>query len=702
MAEADSKESVPEYSAKWWMTEISQREQELDKKWRTSADRIVNRYLDVRGDDMVSDEAKRYNIFWANVQILKSALYATPPKPMVKRQYGDAKDDVARVAAMILQRILTFGLECDDSDMHTAFALATEDRLIPGLGQVWLRYEVETEEYTVPAIQHPQTGEEIAPAQQAEKISHEEVCTEFVQWRDFLWSASRTWKEVWWVGRRCWMGKKKFVARFGNDKYSQIREKCREDSTNNQLPKGFVKGKVEVFEIWCEETNKVYWLNRHLDENLDEKPDPLKLDDFWPCPMPLRGTNTSNSTIPRPDFTMVQDQYDELDTLNDRIAILTKALRVVGVFDKTAGELKKMLDGAEFAMIPVDNWAAFAENGGLKGQVDWFPVDVIAQVLERLTIQRQAVIAQIYELTSISDIMRGGSNPRETLGAQKMKAQYSSVRLQLTQQDIALFVRQALRIKAEIIAKHFQPATIAKMSQIEFTESAQFAQPAIELLKNYEASEYRIMISEESLSIADYNAERETRTELLTAIGQFLSQSAQMAQGNPQALPYMLRIIAWVVAAFKGADDVETVLDEAIQQASQPQQQQPDPAAQAKAAAEKAKSDAEAAKAQADQAALQAQQAAAQLTAQTTMQKTQMDNQTKMAISEKDNQTAVLIKQMELGLADKKLAVEVTGMQMDVQESDISRAHEAEQAAAGREHAQHLQDTKPTPPKKGP
>ena len=101
-------EDSTEYSATWWAAELSKAEKPMDEKWRTSADKVVDRYLDVRGGDANDDAQKKYNIFWSNVQIMKSALYATPPKPVVKRQHDDATDDVARTAALMLQRMLTF------------------------------------------------------------------------------------------------------------------------------------------------------------------------------------------------------------------------------------------------------------------------------------------------------------------------------------------------------------------------------------------------------------------------------------------------------------------------------------------------------------------------------------------------------------------------------------------------------------------
>jgi hypothetical protein len=572
-------DAIKEYSAKWWCSEIAKVEKQLDEKWRTSAGRVVERYLATNDED---ENKKRYNIFWANVQILKSALYATPPTPTVARQYGDSKDDVARVAALVLERLLSIGVTKDDSDMHKAFKAAVEDRLVPGMGQVWLRYEAQVKNSTIPAVIDPFSGEEISPEIPQSIIVDEQVYTESIHWRDFAWEPARTWDEVGWVSRRIWLRKVKFIKKFGKEKFEELKQAITAvEATKEHLPKGFRKGRVEVYEVWCKDTNKIYWCSPVLDECLDIKTDFLKLDGFFPCPKPLLATHSTDSLIPRPDYVMAQDQYDELDVLNTRINALTRALRVVGAYDSTVTELKSILTGPELNMVAVDNWAAFAEKNGMKGSIDWYPVEQVAGVLEKLMLQRQAVISQIYELTSISDIMRGSSNPRETAKAQTLKAQYSSVRLQLTQQDVGEFVRHAMRIKAEIISKHFQPDIIIKQSQMEFTESAQFVQPAVALLKQYDASRYRIEISEESLSIADYNAEREMRMEYLTAVGQFVSQTAQMTQGMPQALPFILQILQWATSAFKASSDIETVFDQAVAAAQQiqappPAQEKPD------------------------------------------------------------------------------------------------------------------------------
>lgn len=562
-----------EYSAEWWVKEILGQEKHLDEKFRNDGDKIYKRFLDERdGDDaikaVVSTESRKYNVFWTNTIITKSALYATPPAPLVKREWDDAKDDVGRTAALILQRILSFDLNRQNSSSHAAFEKAVDDRLIPGLGQIWLALDVKTAPISLPEERDPLTGAVIAEAMEGQRIVSQKVRYDYVNWRDFVWGPGRTWEEVPWVARRIWMRKKAFVEKFGEAKYKEIKEYCETGVTREGMPRGFKKGNVEIYEVWDKDSGKVYFVHiGSKDFCAEPKDDPLKLDGFFPCPEPLLATHSTSSLVPRADYVMIADQYEELDNLNDRISTLTRALRVVGMYDGANTDLAKLLSGPEMQMIPVSNWAALGEQGGLKGAVDWFPVEVIAAVLEKLVQQRINVVQQIYELTGISDIMRGASNPRDTLGAQKLKAQYSSVRLRLTQQSVAEFVCNSMRIATEIMCRHFEPEQLIQQSKIDLTESAQLAQPAIQLLKNYQEAEYRVEVTEESLSMADYTAEREMRVAYLTAVGQFLSQAGQMVAGMPAALPYLIRIILWVTASFRGSDDVETVLDEAANMA---------------------------------------------------------------------------------------------------------------------------------------
>lgn len=587
---ASDYDSSPMGLAQRWGTEIEAADQELTK-YHEESRRIVARFLDKR-DAYGKDESK-VNLFWSTMKVLLSMLYARPPKADVSRTFQDYDDDVARVAGTMLQRILNRGFDDNSSTWDTNVRQGIEDWLVVGMGQIWLRYEVETEPYTIEAVIDPMTGMELVPAQEAERIVEEDAPCDYIYWEDFYWSPARTWGEVRWVARRVYMTKDQLEERFGEEIAAVVPlgRAHSKASANDQSPKHDPWSKAEVYEIWCKEERKVYWYAKGSDVILDVKDDPLGLEGFFPCPKPVAANVTSSNFLPRADYVFAQDQFNELDEINTRITWLTRAAKVVGVYDKSAEGIQRVFQqGAENQMIPVDNWSLFAERGGIKGQVDWIPIDQVTNAIERLRQYRQDKVMQIYEVLGISDIMRGSSKASETAAAQQIKAQFGSTRIQLMQFYIADWISQALRIKAEIICKHWQPETIIRRSNIERTPDAPLATQAIELLKNEEMAEYRINIEADSMAAMDWAAERDAAVQFMQGLGAFVSQVAPMAQSVPGAAPVLLSMLQWAVSKFRVSTQIESVLDQAITGLKQQgvQQQQPSPMQDAQVAEKQA------------------------------------------------------------------------------------------------------------------
>jgi hypothetical protein len=256
---------------------------------------------------------------------------------------------------------------------------------------------------------------------------------------------------------------------------------------------------------------------------------------------------------------------------------------VAGVYDKSSAQLQQLISNrVQNVMIPADNWAMFAERGGIKGAVDWFPLDMVMTALDKMREVKQALKQDLYDLTGLSDIMRGASVASETATAQQLKAQYGSVRMQFMQGELAEFVQSALQIKAEIMSAHFQPETLIRRSLIDKTPDAQYAQAAIELLRDKRMAIYSLAVDPDTMAMTDYAAEQDARTQCITAIGQYLQAAWPLVQAKPEAAPFMLQVMQWFLAGFKAGKQIEGVLDQAIQamtqQAQQPQPPKPDPA----------------------------------------------------------------------------------------------------------------------------
>jgi len=593
-----------------WHVELDAATRELEKFTRQS-ERVVKQYRDDRqdsgGNGPDDSESIKTNIFWSNCQVLQSSLYSRPPKVDVSRRFKDFNDDVARVGGSILERLLNTDLETDDSDFDVSIRQAIQDWIIVGMGQLWYRYEVETETYEVPAAIDPMTGMEMGEPTVEERILDEDAISDYVFWKDFLWSPARIWQEVRWVARRVYMSRDQMVKRFGAvGKLVPLHQPKRRAGAQTGIAKNDTWSRAEVWELWDKESREVYWVVQGFDKFLDRKPDPLKLENFFPCPKPALANVTTTSTVPRADYIMAQDQYTQLNTLATRINFLVRACKVVGVYDKQSEGVQRMLQqGIENQLIPVDRWAAFAEKGGLKGSIDWLPVQAVAEVINNLRADYAAQKQELYEVLGIADIMRGASVPDETATAQSIKAQFGTSRIQFKQYELGAFVRDSQRIKAEIICRHFQPETIVKRSNIMNTPDVEFVKDAVALLKNPDSEAYRLHIESDSMAAMDWAAERDSKGQFLTAVSGFLQTMSPLAQAMPQSVPYLLKMLQFGMTGYRVGSGIESVLDQMITAASAPQQPaQPSPEQMAKVEEAKAtvaqkNSDAELKKAQA-------------------------------------------------------------------------------------------------------
>jgi hypothetical protein len=563
-----------------WLEKIAKYEKEF-KKWEGRADKIIRRYKD-DGRDANSSNSSKFNILWSNVQTIVPAVFARLPKPDVSRRFKD-NDPVGRVAGMLLERALEFEIE-HYPDYRAAMKNSVQDRFLGGRGVSWVRYEPHISEEGVEddGVQITEDADE--SAESVETLEYECAPVDYVYWKDFGHSIARTWEEVNAVWRKVYMTRSALVERFGEEIGSKIPLDTK-PQTNDKLATDNGKYEACIYEIWDKESGQAIWLSKSMPDVLDERDDPLELESFFPCPRPLYATLTTESLVPTPDFILYQDQANTLDILCDRIDGLIKALQVKGVYDASIPELARLFtEGESGSMIPVKNWQSFAEKQGLKGAINLVELQPIFQALIAAYQAMEQVKSQIYDITGLSDIVRGQSEASETATAQRIKGQYASLRLRSMQGDVSQFATELLQLKAQIICKFFQPETILSISAADQLNEAdkQFVQPAIELLKNEPLSSFRIEVSADSLVQIDEDAEKQSRMEFLTAAGGFIKQAVEGAQAAPEITPLLMELMKFGVGGFKVGKSVEGVFDEVAekikQQAMQPKQPQPDPA----------------------------------------------------------------------------------------------------------------------------
>lgn len=568
----------PNTSSGWaqrWTAEFAYAK-EFHRKWLTAGKEIVGKFLmrDVKTND---PQAPGYNLnlFGANVKTQQDMLYGRVPQVSVDRRWADPNDKVARVASEMATRILNADIEESGEDFSTILRNCLQDRLLPGLGVARVRYEMEGDE-------------------EKKEKTDERIDDIYVPWQDVLWSPARFWSEVRWIAFRLYKNKpelKKFLGKSLDERsFNSIPFNSKNPMEQLSTKTSTFWDKAEVWEIWSKEFEHVFWFIDGFPDILKTQEDPLELEGFFPCPPFFIANVTTMEYIPKADYTFAESLYREIDLIQERISLLTKAVKVVGVYDKKAGvDLGRLVnETAENKLIPVDSWAVFAERGGIKGSIEFLPLEQVVMALEKLQAQQQDRIQQLYEITGMYDIQRGAADPETPVATQQLKARFTSVRIQAVQDEFTRFATDLQKLRLEIIANFFDEETIIRKSNMMLSDDADnqvLLLQGAKFIKDTEISKWRLMIAPESMAMVDYSQLRMERTEYINALGIFLQSSFPIAEKFPQATPILLELLKWGLAGFKGSKQIEGVIDRAVtlmQQASQQGagQQQPDPKAQ--------------------------------------------------------------------------------------------------------------------------
>lgn len=579
MASGMMEEQGPPVSAPTWNTRLEQYQREMER-WNRRCENIDKLY----GREERSDAADReYSIFWANLEVLRPAVYARPPTPVVAPRFKDGKP-LHRTASDVMERSLIVTFE--QGDIDGVMREARDELLRYGRGSAWVRID-----------QQPDGK----PA-----VAFDEVLRE-----DFAHEIKPTWRQVSWVARRAWMSREDGRKRFG-DVFDRVPVKKRD-------PKSAVTksdDEAPVWEIWCKKSGHVYWVSPGCQDMLDYRPVYLTLRDFFPCPRPAYGTRVPKKLVPVPDIVHYKDQIEEVNELTARISGVTEILRLKGFYPAGQGELSEAIETAiksleqTAILIPIASFAAMGA-GGFKDQIVWMPIRDALELVRGLIELRRVIIEDIYQITGISDIVRGASNASETATAQQIKSQWGSLRIRERQTELARFARDLTRIAAEIIAENFDPATLAEMSQMDLLTNidkmrAQVAmqddpsgepdkrlqQPTIEevaaFLANDRARSLAIEIETDSTIQPDEDAEKQRRIEYVTSVGGLLQASAPIVMQAPQIGPFIGELLNFAAGGFRAGRPMEAAIDQltsqlekAAQMAMQPKEPQPDPKAEA-------------------------------------------------------------------------------------------------------------------------
>jgi hypothetical protein len=580
-----------------WLKAID-RSSSHEEKWRDRGKDIVEKYRNEKAD--IKGTNQQFNILYANTEVKKGVMYQRTPIPDVRRRWLSKNDPAGREAAKVLEQGLTYAIDAYDFD--EMIEACVQDVTLPGRGQARVKYVPTFSPVRVPLQPNAADPTQLlGPDQQPvdpakvqlddegphlleQELVYEEVKCEYVDWEFFRTTPVKRWDKVWWVA---------FGEPLDRAELKKLNPQVAESVALNWHPPGAKPedgdGKALVWMVWDKRKRQVVVLtDGYKDAPLKVLPDPLRLEGFFPCPRPMYSIWTTDSLIPVPDYVQFQEQAIELEELTERIRHLVDALRRRGVYDASFEGLRDLDKAGDNVFLPVKDWSSMTEKGGLANLWAELPIDGIAKVLLGLYDQRERVKQTIYELDGISDIMRGTTKATETLGAQELKSQYAGIRLNPRQGAVARFVRDLLRLKAEIIAEHFSVESLQAMTGIELPTAQQKAfskqaamqpdpmtgQPkgkdplaekptwdeVMAILQSDKLRGFRVDIETDSTVKPQADLEQKNRIDLLTALTGFMEKAIPGVAAGVLPKEVAMELMLFGIRAFKVGPQLEETL----------------------------------------------------------------------------------------------------------------------------------------------
>lgn len=726
-----------EGDVKRWKTELLLARKGPRKIWKKRYDEIVRRYRDERSsaeNEIIEGAGKGFNSLWSNVRTTAPAIYARPPKVLVERRHRDGSL-IARAACVILQRALMYQMSLKGGQFHRMMKACRLDFQLGAEADSRVRYEQSSDYHGGGDLSGPLRRMEVPDGIEAyENVVNERICWDYQHPDDILYSAGRNWEEVKWVAYRSHMTRRQVrrSAVFGDRadyiaKTMPFKAKPYGMSDDEaERPENGALMQAQIWAIFAKEERKIIYLCEDWDEILATVDDPSSLEDFFPSPAPARDTVTNDTMAPVPSYTEYKGQAQELDDLTRRASLILDAVRVSGVYDGAHEELRQLLDGGhENKLLPVTSWAEFAEKGGLDAAVDFLPIEQYAKVLDVLYRSRVIAKQDLDQMSGVFDVMRGQSNPNETLGAQKLKSGYSDMRSSEPKEEMARFARDNLAIGGELIAEHFSPAALWQMSSFgtwfkdqetglrakmqppgagqgvpgvgagapppaatmgapvspqpanDFLPTAeQVFMQAVSLLRNEKLRGFVISVETDSTIEPDQQIEQARRTEFLTAVSAFLEKSIMAVTQFPQLKGLVGQMLLFGVRGFSVGSDLETAVEVLVQELeNQPQEQEKPSPEQIKADAEKQKAQMEA-QAKQQEHALRMQEMQAEIQ--------QQQREFAMRLQEMQAEMAARMKELQMAIAEKQMDMQIKRQEAAITAESMERKDAYEQRSLER------------------
>lgn len=626
---------VQKYSPRWWKAQITQSNSRR-RHFIESAEESIRVYNAQKQVGVLNDAERRLNVWWYCINTLLPAYYSSTPKAQVelRKRAGSLPYELGSI---ILERNTQYAMDTHFDFDQVGFQAALHF-LLTGQACLWARYAADFEKVfqEIAVIKDPEgnlidgkgqpyTGDAEGLTQTAggifissievEQKTNERALLEIVQYNDYFCSDARCEAEIEWQARRAFMDYDQAEQMFGKDvaedlSYDSFPEVMKKELARDQDK---YEGKAELYEIWCQATNKVYWLQTTGEKTIIESSEPpTKFEKFYPCSV-IRQSLDPDSVIPVSDYAHVKDQILEVERLTTRIHAVTQAIRTNSLYDATLGNQVEMLMTGDLKLIPVTNWPSYKQRGGLANGIEAMNIEPYINALNILQGARQTALQQLYETLKVSDLLRGTSEQYKSATANRLESQWSSLGLIVRQNMFAKFISDSISNLGTIIAEQFDEKTIMDIgdadSVIEPTivippppppappmpmggempmepgmegmmppmpppeppfdplaEIDNVKMQIMDILRDNKKRSYRIQIASDSMIALDQAQQQREGAELIQTAGAFFDQMRGMIEQYPPLLDFSIAFFQNMIKRYKGGKELDGMFSKALQQ----------------------------------------------------------------------------------------------------------------------------------------
>lgn len=763
--------SVKKYSPRWWKTQILEAEKRHEKFVRV-AEESIRVYNAVKQLESLKDAQRRLNVWWYCVNTLLPAFYSSTPKAEVnlRKRAGGIPFELGSV---IIERNTQYSMDTHFDFDKVGYNAALQF-LLTGQAVLWTRYIPKFEKVfqEIAVIRDPsgalmtadgqpfdgeigeaqETGGIIITSVEVEQKVSEKAVIEVVQYNDYRCSDARNESEIEWQARRAFLDRYQVEERFGIEiadklNYDSFPEVAKRDAMRKDEK---LEGKAEVWEIWCEATNKVYWLQTNYEKIIiEESEPPIKFERFYPCSV-IRQSTDPDSVIPVSDYSHVKDQILEVERLTTRIHALTQAVRANFAYDSAMGLTLQQLFEDDLKGLPVDNWPSNRGRGGLQGSIEFLPIEQFVNVLNTLQQSRQAALQQLYETLKVSDLLRGTSEQYKSATANRLENQWSSMGLIVRQNQFTKFVSDAIMNLGTIICEQFDEELILDVGDADRLISETLLPPPpapmglpmpegapelpyggepveepegmpempegmeaqipnnpeaeiekieaeiIEILRDPKKRCYRIQIASDSMVAIDQQQQQAEGTALIQTAGAFFDQMRGLVDQYPPLAEFSISLFQNMIKRFKGGKELDGIFTKALQQigeiakAKEEAAKQPPPPDPTMLEVQ--------GRLQIAQIEAQARLQTAQIEAQDRQVKNQIEVQNQQLKAQRDQldaqlaiqkqQSAEYMSMQQLALQQQEIQVKQSAVEVDMLRVQTGAQSEADKALIKQEHGQ--------------